>query len=197
MSAKQEARLQQLIDAFRDDCPALMIELGLLYLQEGEPAEPALTMMGQAYAALARFAEARSAYERALEIAEPDRQGRIFTLLGDLCRTQLNHTEAESFYRRAIACAPTDATAFIYLGGMFAGQGRFGEAEALHRRATQCIDGCIDEAYLNLGFVLRAKGEYLNALDCFREALARSPDYEEAKAGLADMERVLFHFPEA
>ena len=37
-------------------------------------------------------------------------------------------------------------------------QGKLVQAEATHRRATQCSHGQIDEAYHNLGLVLRGQG---------------------------------------
>jgi tetratricopeptide (TPR) repeat protein len=98
---------------------------------------------------------------------------------------------------QAIDARPEDATAYIYLGVMLAKNGQLDEAEALHRRTTACADGCLDEAYLNLGHVLRAKDRYLDALECFRAALRRDPLYEAAQEALADIEQVLFQFPEA
>lgn len=52
----------------------------------------------------------------------------------------------------AIESAPDDATFRIFLGAILATQGRFTEAEEAHRTALACSKGCIDEAYLNLGF---------------------------------------------
>jgi Flp pilus assembly protein TadD len=104
--------------------------------------------------------------------------------------------EAENWLRKAVEARPDDATAYIYLGAMLAKNGRLEEAESWHRRAVQCPEGCIDEAYLNLGYVLRAKEEYLEAWECFREALRRDPLYQAAEEAIEDMEQVLFRFPE-
>jgi tetratricopeptide (TPR) repeat protein len=192
-------RLQQLLDASKRGLPALTIELGRLYLAERPEHEPALVIVGEAYADLARHAEARALYERALALvpAEPDRRARILALLGQLEALRGQFPAAEAYFREAIAAAPTDASAYIYLGGLLARLGRFDEAVEAHRRATDCLAGCIDEAYLNLGFVYRAQGQYLAALECFRHALALDPSDEATQAAIADMEAVLFGFPEA
>ena len=146
---------------------------------------------------LARYAEARASYERALALLPPEDHERIFRQLGMLAQDQANIQEAEGWYRRAIEALPSDATAYIYLGAMLAKHGRLDDAEVCHRRATECHEGCIDEAYLNLGYVLRAKGQYLDALQCFREALSRDRLDTDAQEALEDIEQVLFRFPEA
>jgi tetratricopeptide (TPR) repeat protein len=65
------------------------------------------------------------------------------------------------------------------------------DAAAVHRRATRCKEGCIDEAFLNLGFVLRALERYSEARKCFQRALEIDPKYKEAKEALADIEGVM------
>ena len=193
----QAVRLQQLVDAFERDLPALTIEIGRLYLAEF-PDEPiALTMIGQAYCSVARFEEATSAYERALTTCAPERRARLLSLLGDVHQAKSDTSAAELFYRRASLESPDDASALIYWGGMLAKNGRLEEGEAILRRAIACTDGCLDEAYLNLGFVLRARGEYLQALDAFREAFRIDSTDQDSLDAILDMESVLFQFPEA
>jgi tetratricopeptide (TPR) repeat protein len=152
---------------------------------------------GMALQDVARYTEARSAYDRALALLPVEDHQRIYQQLGVLEQDQSNLAIAESWYRRAIEAAPDDATGYIYLGAMLAKNGRLDEAEAVHRQTTACANGCIDEADLNLGYVLRAKGLYLDALHCFREALARDPLDPASQAAMEDMDQVLFQFPEA
>ena len=190
-------RLEQLIAANQAGRPALVVELGRLVLAEQPDLVPALMIYGVALSSLARHAEASVVFEHALRIAPPEEYRRIYQELGHLHCACGELREAEDAYRRAIATAPQDASPYIYLGAMFARMGRLEEAEALHRDATQCIDGCRDEAWLNLGFVLRAQGRYLEALECFRQVLSLDPDDANAAAAVADLEQVLFAFPEA
>ena len=98
------------------------------------------------------------------------------------------HDDAARWYREAIDADPTDASHRIFLGGMLAKLGRFEEAEAEHRAATQCAEGDIDEAYLNLGFVLRAQARFAEAAACFRTAIHIDPGYKAARRALRDVE---------
>jgi tetratricopeptide (TPR) repeat protein len=192
---------KQQFERFRIACdeghPALAVELGKLYLAAYPDDAWALIYFGMALQDLARYAEARASYERALTLLPPEDHARIYRQLGLLAQDQSNIQEAEGWYRRAIEALPSEATAHIYLGAMLAKHGRLDDAEACHRSATECHEGCIDEAYLNLGYVLRAKGQYLDALQCFREALSRDPLDTDAQEALEDIEQVLFRFPEA
>jgi tetratricopeptide (TPR) repeat protein len=185
------------MDAFSRDLPALTIELGRLYLAEFPDDPIALTMTGQSYGAVARYEDAKALYERALTTSPPERRARVLSLIGDLHQAKAEIAAAESAYHDAIQESPNDASAFIYLGGMLATLGRLDDAEVILRRATTCAEGCLDEAYLNLGFVLRARGEYLRALDMFREALRIDPTDQAVQEAILDMESVLFQFPEA
>ena len=84
---------------------------------------------------------------------------------------------------------PEDATYRIFLGGVLATQGRLHDAEEVHRLAIASVEGCIDEAYLNLGLVLRAQERFPEAADCFREAIRLDPEYRAARRALRDVER--------
>ena len=193
----RKEKLERLRIASDEGHPALTVELGKLYLAQYPDDAWALIYFGMALQDLARYAEARAVYERSLGLLPPEDHERVCRQLGLLAQDEGNLQSAEDWYRQAIQVQPTDATAYIYLGAMLAKNGRLDEAEECHRKATECLDGCIDEAYLNLGYVLRAKEQYLDALQCFREALARDPLYTEAQEALEDVEQVLFRFPEA
>jgi Flp pilus assembly protein TadD len=86
---------------------------------------------------------------------------------------------------------PDEATYHIFLGALLAKQGRLDEAEESHRRAIACAEGCIDEAFLNLGFVLRAQERFPEAADCFRHAIHLDPAYRAARQALKDVERCI------
>jgi tetratricopeptide (TPR) repeat protein len=109
--------------------------------------------------------------------------GHFHDARGELAR-------AARWYQRAIDTAPNHASAHIFLGGVFARQGRLREAEKVHRRATEtCDEGYIDEAFLNLALVLRAQERFEEAATCLREAIRIDPDYADAKKVLRDVER--------
>jgi len=189
---KRKELMKRLMDAHHEGHPALTIEISKRYLAQYPGDAWALMFFGMALQDVARYGEARSAYDHALALLPPEDHRRVYKQLGMLEQDQSNIALAESWYRRAVEASPDDATAYIYLGAMLAKNGRLDEAEAYHRRATECMNGCIDEAYLNLGYVLRAKEMYLDALHCFREASARDPLDSATQAALADMDQVLF-----
>ena len=192
-----EPRRAQLLDAYERDQPALTIELARLYLAEHADDRAVLLVYGEALTDLARYAEARSAYERALTLSGPTERAPVLRLLGRLYDARGEIREAEQYYQEAIAAAPAHASAFVYLGALFARIGRLDEAERMHRQATACVEGAIDEAYLNLGFVQRARGDYVAALASLRQALALDPNDAVAQDALLDIEAILFEFPDA
>lgn len=194
----EQAELRErLLAAHHKGQSGLTIEIAKRYVAKYPDDGTALTFFGMALQDLARYTEARSIYDRALAVVPPENQDLIYRQLGLLEQDQSNVALAESWFRRAIKARPYDATPYVYLGALLAKNGRLDEAEACHRQATACPDGCIDEAYLNLGLVLRAKERYLDALHSFREALERDPLDAATLEAIDDMEQLLFHFPEA
>ena len=61
----------------------------------------------------------------------------------------------------------------------------------MYRQATRCTTGCTDEAFFNLGLVLRAQERFEEAAGCFREAIRIDPKYRVAKRALRDVELCL------
>ena len=86
---------------------------------------------------------------------------------------------------------PDEATGHIYLGGVLARAGRLKEAETAHRAAIRCSQGCRDEAYLNLGLVLRAQERHDEAATCFEQALKLDPKYVAARKALRDVRNTM------
>jgi tetratricopeptide (TPR) repeat protein len=146
---------------------------------------------GTSLYAVARYKEGLVALQRLRRLLAPSKQQLVQSEFGHLYRKKGELRRAASWYRKAISSDPIDAKYYIYLGAVLATAGRLSEAETMHRKATQCREGCIDEAYLNLDLVLRAQGRYPEARRCFQRALKISPGYKEAKNELEDMKHVL------
>ena len=196
MSLDRAQSLRLILDADSAGHPALIIELARRYLGVWPDDRHALTAYAEALTSIARYPEAREAYKRALELAETDaHRGNLYSALGHLCLARAEIPEAEEWYRKAMAARPLDAGPRIYLGAMLAKLGRLDEASTLHEDATCLPEGAIDEAWLNLGFVRRAREDYVGALECFRRTLAIDPLDTDAQNALLDMEQVLFEFP--
>jgi tetratricopeptide (TPR) repeat protein len=141
--------------------------------------------------AMARYSEALAALRRGLRLCPPNRRHLVYYRFGHVHRRRGGFRLAERWYRRAAEASSADATYHIFLGALLAQAGRLDEAEAVHRRATRCRKGAIDEAFLNLGFVLRARRRYAKARKCFERALVLDPKYKEARKALSDVEHVL------
>ncbi len=139
---------------------------------------------------MARYDEAIRVYLDAIERFEEWRWV-LYNQMGQLYRYRGDFAEAEIWYQKAIDEDPNEAGSYIFLGAVQARQGKFVEAEATHRRATQCTKGLIDEAYHNLGLVLRGQGRIAEAADCFRKAIELQSDYTDAIEALEDVETAL------
>jgi tetratricopeptide (TPR) repeat protein len=179
----QWRRLKRAIDA---DAPGLIL-LRARALLANDPTFPAWWWLGSALTDLARYEEAEAALTRAIETSTPEILRISLGSMGDLWNKAGDNDRAETWYRRAIEADPDHATGYIYLGAFLARRGRLEEAEEVHRAATKCTKGCLDEAFLYLGLVLRAQERFEEAAECFREAIHRDPDYRLAKRALRDV----------
>jgi len=139
---------------------------------------------------MTRFDEAIAVYNDALERFPEDRWG-IYNQLGHLHQYRGAMIDAECAYQEAINDNPEEATSYIFLGAVQARQGKLVEAENTHRLATQCPEGFIDEAYHNLGLVLRGQGRFAEAKFFFEKAIELDAGYEYAIEALKDVTAVL------
>src|SRR5919112_1382010 len=85
-------RRKEQFERFRVACddghPALAVELGKLYLAEYPDDAWGLIYFGMALQSLARYGEARAAYERALTLLPPEHHERIYRKFGQLAEDQ-------------------------------------------------------------------------------------------------------------
>jgi tetratricopeptide (TPR) repeat protein len=144
---------------------------------------------------MTRYEEAIRVYTEAIEKFEDHRWG-IYNQLGHLFRYRGNFPEAECWYRKAAEEDPEEAASYIFLGAVQARQGNLKAAEISHRRATKCSRGCIDEAFHNLGLVLRGQGRFTEAAQCFRKAVEIDAEYEGAIQALKDVTQAKALLPE-
>ena len=70
-------------------------------------------------------------------------------------------------------------------------QGKFSEAKKYHKKAIKVASDVPDEAYYNLGLILRAEERFEDACECFDKALELDPDYTIAKEARSDVLKVL------
>jgi tetratricopeptide (TPR) repeat protein len=181
-------RLQQLSDR---PLPALTIRYARRFLKDYPYFGPGWILLAIALVELARYEEAEQALAKAIEHCPAKKLQIPFAHMGHLFRAGGDFDQAAEWYRKAINADPADASYRIYLGAVLAEQGRLHDAEEAHRAAINCTEGCIDEAYFNLGLVLRALDRFSEAADCFREAIRLDPAYAAARQALRDVERCI------
>jgi len=106
-------------------------------------------------------------------------------------RNQGEQEEAEAWFVRAAESELGREWGWVWFmrGANLASLEKFQLAEQCHRHATTHDDDR-HEAYLNLGYVLRAQRKYTEAAEAFQSALAIKADYKEAEEGLNSMTNV-------
>ena len=109
--------------------------------------------------------------------------GMIYLSIGEIAK-------AEAAFRKAAELEPTSTVPWVYLGTTISKSERFDDAIAAFRCGLKA-QGDLDEVYLNLGLSLRTVGQFEEAREAFRSALALDPDYDAAKAALADVESAI------
>jgi tetratricopeptide (TPR) repeat protein len=94
--------------------------------------------------------------------------------------------EAEAAYRKAAALAPGSAEPLNALGALKLSSGRYGEAEALFRQAIERNPALLAARH-NLALVVsHQKNRYREAVDLWRENLAKSPTHIPSLLALAE-----------
>ena len=186
-----KARWSRLRAAHKADLPALTVARAREFLREYPDCGPAWKILGEALVDLARHSEAEHALKQAIAKCPPDKLWIPLAEMGHLHRARGEYKAAVAWYRRAIDKMPDEASGHIYIGGVLAKSGRLKEAETAHRAAIRCTQGCRDEAYLNLGLVLRAQERYHEAATCFEQALKLDPKYVAARKALRDVRNTM------
>jgi tetratricopeptide (TPR) repeat protein len=186
-----QARWNRLRAAHKADLPALTVAQARQFLTQYPDCGPAWKILGSALIDLACHADAEIALKRALSLCPPDKFWIPLSEMGHLYKARGEYKSAAAWYRQAIEAVPEEASGYIYLGGVLAKSGLLREAEAAHRAAIRCEQGCRDEAYLNLGLVLRAQERYEEAAKCCEQALEIDPKYSAAKRALRDVRNTI------
>jgi tetratricopeptide (TPR) repeat protein len=161
------------------------------YLENHPDHVPTLIRYACNLIALAQYSAAQAALDHAQPIAPKERLHLVIAQRGHLLQAQGDFLGAEELFMQAHELDPNDATYLIYAGSVAFRRGDISRAEALARQATACSDGCIDEAWFNLGGYLLSARRYGEAAECYRRALDIDPDYDIARERLSDVELIL------
>ncbi len=146
--------------------------------------------LADALSSIARYGEARDALKKAEILSTKDHQHIVYHQIGHLYREKGDHSRAEQWYRKSVEANGTTRN-LIFLGACLAKQGKFSEAKKYHKKAIKVASDVPDEAYYNLGLILRAEERFEDACECFDKALELDPDYTIAKEARSDVLKVL------
>ncbi len=143
---------------------------------------------------LGRWKDAENALNKALKLRGD--HPNIFVQLAMLYEGLGNRAIAERHFAKACHIYGKDAPGWLWTirGGNLASLGKFKQAEASHRLALTQPDVELGEAWLNLGYVLRAQRRYCEAVDAFNQAKKHDPtdaDVAEAIQSLSTIESTL------
>jgi tetratricopeptide (TPR) repeat protein len=164
---------------------AAVIELFSAYLQYRPSDTTSWIHLGAALTAFGLKDEAEHALMTAHE-QEPD-NAFIYARLGMLYADVGHREESERWFSRACDDEEFGKRGWVWIlrGANLAVTNQLSAAEQCHRHALMCNDHVDrDEAFLNLGYVLRAKGQYAEAAEAFRAALAITSDDPDASKAL-------------
>lgn len=186
-SAKRFRRLQQASN--RHQCH-LAIALGQRYCRRYPAHGPAWCFYGRALAEAARYAEAREALGRALELVPDDRRATVLAQCGHMEARAGDFCTAEAWYRRAFDAAAIDGEERLYLGEILFRQGKLREAEAWLRIVTSVWNESLGEGLHLLGEVLAAQARYSEALECFQRAAELTPDRRKHARRVRELKRL-------
>jgi len=170
---------------------AVVVELCKKHLQKFPKHGPAWLSYGMAQVELARYAEAEKAIQRAITFCPKKVLPFAYVQMGHLLEAKGDFKQAVLWYRKASKHRPKDATFHIFLGSNAFKRGLLKQSKAYYRRALKCSEGCLDEAYFNLGGILLGERNYSEAIKCYQEALKIDPKYKIAKERLDDAKLAL------
>jgi len=105
-------------------------------------------------------------------------------------------SEAEGFYRRALALDPDFKHAWMNLGLTALSLGRLEEAQDCQRQALR-LDPDMADAHNNLGMIHFSLGRMAEAENCFRAALRLQSDHANATLNLGSVRQIGNHVDEA
>ncbi|BBO91974.1 tetratricopeptide repeat protein [Desulfosarcina ovata] len=181
MEKIRKKRLSEIIDAWSELKSAYGIEIARRYLSEFPNDGVAMVYLGMMYAEIHRYNESTSILKKAIrnlpnsgyEIA------KAYSALGYLYQEKGNFRTAERWYRKALNEEPKNPFHHQHVGEILNIQGDFDSAEKYFRSVTDMPTSRLnDQAYLELGRVLKSKEMYSEALDCFKKALTYGADQE-------------------
>jgi tetratricopeptide (TPR) repeat protein len=175
-------------EAFRAGHDASVVELLTPYLRHRPDDDWAIYLFGRGLQGIGLFHEAERALLRADEFETNHPRSAAF--LAILYNSFGEYARAEEFFARATAHSKVRDWVWIFRGCNLARMNQLAAAEDCQRHALTLPDCDHDEAWLNIGYIMRARGKYAEAIEAFGKAIELTPNYPEAIEGLRGLEGV-------
>ena len=173
------------------DKEAHIVELLAPYLSICKDKGYAWYMYGESLRVLGRAKEALIALENALEFASSEGKNLIYPRIGMLYSDHISPLEAEKWFQQATQDkATTPGWVWAFRGSNLAHLAEYEKALECHHAALLSEDVDREECYLNIGCVLRAMGQYSEAVEAFNKALEITPAYPEAQSALKGLQGI-------
>lgn len=189
----RKQRYQEIVKADDNELYSCVVELAEAYLKDFPDSQGGWIILSRAFRNTDRFTEAKTALVRAMKLADESdanycwmlcNMGRIYQESGQLQKALL-------WFKKAHEHNNSEATFLIYQGIIYLRTEKYDEAVEILSKAAKCNEGCIDEAFYNLGVALLIQRNYTKAKSCFEKALEIDPKYKKAKQQLKDVMKVL------
>jgi tetratricopeptide (TPR) repeat protein len=152
---------------------------------------PTLIRYANNLISLAQYDAAEAALDHAQSKVSAKRLHLVLAQRGHLFEAKGDFLNAKRLFMEAHQLDPADATYLIYAASASFRAGDIDRAQKLASKAADCKEGCVDEAWFNLGGYLLSDKRYHDAADCYRKALEIDPNYEIAKERLEDVELII------
>ena len=190
----KKQKYKEIISAIENDLNACVIELAESYLKDFPKSQGVWDMYSLALYRIDRFKDAKKALQKSIglldEIKHKENLSWLFCRMGHIHENSGNFSKAIEWYEKAHLANPQEATFLIYQGVILLRKEKFAVAGEIFQKATNCKEGCFDEAFYNLGVTRLIQKNYIEAKYNFEKALQIDPKYKEAKQQLKDVEKV-------
>jgi tetratricopeptide (TPR) repeat protein len=169
------------------DMPAVVLEVCIKWLLLDPDSTRARYQLADA---MRMHGRAKEAEPILLSLVDCDsnmkREWTVALCLGRLYKATGRHPEAERQFRRACRLHHEAPESWEFLGGLLLSQGKIDEAiEVFNRGLT--AQGDLTQIHVKLGFCLRARERYEDALQHFKTAQTLYPDCAEAIHAIEDL----------